>query len=385
MGELYNPFPKLPKNIRQIGERDQIVKLYVEDYVNTYLKRLYPKNGQALRVGLLLGTVEEYEGIPYIFVDGALEMEDVAEDGEHVLFTEMVWKKAYQEMEQMFPKRTIQGWFICGTSGSQLSPLNYWKQHGQYFAGKNQLMYLNSGLEGEEAIYITSQDGFYKLRGHSIYYERNQMMQDYMVLRKDVRRIESGSRDSTIRDFRQKMDNNKTQFHEKKQTISALSVLCSILSIVVFAGGVVMFNNYEKMREMEGIIASVIPLGFETEAEKSQEDLILIEEVGGQVYPLGVEETMSDTIPGLISETINETIREETSIAETRIEETTETIQPAAAVVDNINTYIVGDGETLFGICFKLYGDLNKLDEICRMNGLDDQNRIIAGQELIIP
>lgn len=43
MGELYNPFPKLPKNIRQIGERDQMVRLYMEDYVNTYLKRLYPQ------------------------------------------------------------------------------------------------------------------------------------------------------------------------------------------------------------------------------------------------------------------------------------------------------------------------------------------------------
>ena len=45
MGELYNPYPKLPKNIRQVGERDQVVKLYIEDYVNTYLKRLYPAGG----------------------------------------------------------------------------------------------------------------------------------------------------------------------------------------------------------------------------------------------------------------------------------------------------------------------------------------------------
>ena len=41
MGDLYNPFPKLPKNVRQIGDPDQVVRLYVEDYVNTYLKRLY--------------------------------------------------------------------------------------------------------------------------------------------------------------------------------------------------------------------------------------------------------------------------------------------------------------------------------------------------------
>ena len=29
---------KLPKNIRQIGDTDQVVRLYVADYVNTYLK-----------------------------------------------------------------------------------------------------------------------------------------------------------------------------------------------------------------------------------------------------------------------------------------------------------------------------------------------------------
>ena len=173
MGELYNPFPKLPKNIRQIGERDQSVRLYLEDYVNTYLKRLYPRGGQDLRVGVLLGNAEEHDGTPYLFVDGAMEIEEVTENGEKVVFTEPAWKKTYQAMEQMFPKRVILGWFLCGAPGCTLSPLNYWKEHGQYFAGKNQLMYLNSGLEGEEAVYVTSDDGFYKLRGYSIDYERN--------------------------------------------------------------------------------------------------------------------------------------------------------------------------------------------------------------------
>lgn len=254
MGELYNPFPKLPKNIRQIGERDQSVRLYLEDYVNTYLKRLYPRGGQDLRVGILLGNVEEHDGTPYLFVDGAMEMEEVTENGEKVAFTEPAWKKAYQGMEQMFPKRVILGWFLCGVPGSTLSPLNYWKEHGQYFAGKNQLMYLNSGLEGEEAVYITSEDGFYKLRGYSIYYERNQMMQDYMILRKDARRVESGSGDTVIRDFRQRMEDNKIQAVSRRGTIRVLGSLCSALSIVVLAGGVVMFNNYEKMREMESVL-----------------------------------------------------------------------------------------------------------------------------------
>ena len=93
MGELYNPFPKLPKNIRQIGDTDQVVRLYVEDYVNTYLKRLYPAGNQTLRVGLLLGNTENYDGTPYIFIDGAIEMEDVEVSGEKVEFSENAWKK----------------------------------------------------------------------------------------------------------------------------------------------------------------------------------------------------------------------------------------------------------------------------------------------------
>ena len=92
------------------------------------------------------------------FVDGAMEMEDVETDGEKIVFTESGWKKAYQAMEEAFPKRTIQGWFLCGGPGSQLSPLNYWKQHCQYFAGKNQLMYLNHGLEGEAVSYTHLRD-----------------------------------------------------------------------------------------------------------------------------------------------------------------------------------------------------------------------------------
>ena len=117
MGELYEPYPRLPKNFRQIGERDDIVRVYVEDYVNTYLKRLFPAGGQDLRAGLLLGNTEEHGGLSYVFIDGALEMENVTETGEKVVFTEESWQKAYQAMEEMFPKRTVQGWFLCGAPG----------------------------------------------------------------------------------------------------------------------------------------------------------------------------------------------------------------------------------------------------------------------------
>lgn len=471
MGELYNPYPRLPKNIRQIGERDDVVKLYVEDYVNTYLKRLYPAGGQDLRVGLLLGSAESYEGTPYLFIDGALEMENVTAAGEKVVFSEAAWRKAYQGIEETFPKRTVQGWFICGAPGCILSPLNYWKQHGQYFGGKNQLMYLNSGIDGEEALYVASEDGFYRLKGYSVYYERNQMMQDYMILRKDVHRVETGSGDRVIRDFRNRMEGRKQEAVSRNGTIRTLGTLCSVLSVAVLAGGVVMFNNYQKMKEMESVLVSVLPEGVRGTAESQavqSGDKMVIEEVKGNVYPTGPQENGGGIleqgqpvgkaeIPGSqeaesagladseqagvnpLDKSQKETgtagqegsqgtdSADETSGGLSALSGETETQSPpqtaaagdgaqvtaegsegeaaaqaqpsgetentggkeaAQAEAANMKpgkSYIVGEGETLYGICFKLYNSLDYLEDICALNGLDDVNKIKAGQKLTLP
>ena len=434
MGELYNPFPKLPKNIRQIGDTDQVVRLYVEDYVNTYLKRLYPAGNQTLRVGLLLGNTENYDGTPYIFIDGAIEMEDAEVSGEKIEFSENAWKKAYRGIEESFPKRTVQGWFICGTPSSQLSPLNYWKQHNQYFNGKNKLMYLNHGLEGEEAVYVTSEDGFYRLKGHCIYYERNQMMQDYMVTRKDARRVESGSHEKVIKDFHQRMTARKEQAEAGRHMSGILGTACGVLTVAVLAGGVVLVNNYHKMRQMETVLTSVVPAGTANWSDYldklNQEPDFVIEERPGNVFPTGESgetgesyaaetmeateagtETMEATAAGTetMEATAAGTDTEAASVEEAAPSASAESsTQPlvgmgkesepgstaspkkepadsAAASATGSRIYEIGDGETLYGICWKEYGNLKRLAEICELNHLDDVNHIVAGQKLVLP
>ena len=397
MGELYNPFPKLPKNIRQIGDTDPIVRFYMEDYVNTYLKRLYPVGKQRIRVGVLLGSVEMNDGVPYIFVDGAMEMEDVECDGEKILFSENSWKKVYRQMEDSFPKRTIQGWFLCGGPGSQLSPLNYWKHHGQYFAGKHQLMYLNHGLEGEESIYITSEDGFYRLKGHCIYYERNQMMQDYMITRRDACRVESGAQETVIRDFRSRLSVKKEQASAQSRMTHAMGMVCGVLTVAVLAGGVTLMNNYTKMKQMEGVLASVLPAGVETweeYKEVSLEDAVLIiEELEGRIQPTtsgSVEESSASEPTTEVSVVPEETkdsmpeLEKESGEGDAPLENPIP-VNYQAASSNGYRVYEIGKGETLYGICWLVYGNLNPLEEICRLNNLTDVDRILAGQKLILP
>ena len=416
MGELYNPYPKLPKNIRQVGGRDQVVKLYIEDYVNTYLKRLYPAGGQDLRVGLLLGEIRTEEGIPFLFIDGALEMEQVTREGEKVEFTEEAWKKAYQVMEQMFPHRSVQGWFLCGAPGCALSPLDYWKQHGQYFSGKNQLMYLNSGLEGEEAIYTASEDGFYKLRGYSIYYERNQMMQDYMVSRKDARRVESGTREMVIQDFRDRMEERKQSVGHARSAIGLLGGTCSVLAVLVLAGGLVMFGNYRKMKDMEAVIASVMPSdvktgGLRSFAGQDEDGDLEVESVPGEVYPTLADIVIDQGTGTDVNAAGNDAAGMEagadvagntnagTSASGAQNASETSTphggnagasadAAPAAAVVQipsDAVKYVVQEGETLYGICIERYHSMAQIPQICAWNGLADENHISVGQELYLP
>ena len=78
----------------------------------------------------------------------------------------------------------------------------------------------------------------------------------------------------------------------------------------------------------------------------------------------------AETETAVISSEAPENVPEETALMETE-----EADAPAYKV------YTVGEGETLYGICFKVYQNVNKLDEICRINELRDQNSIYAWPE----
>ena len=56
-----------------------------------------------------------------------------------------------------------------------------------------------------------------------------------------------------------------------------------------------------------------------------------------------------------------------------------------AAAANGYQIYVVGEGETLYGICWNRYGSLEHLKEICQLNKLKNVDRILAGQKLILP
>ena len=59
---------KIPKNVMQIGTGSPNVKLYMEDYVHTFLERC-----QGKETCLAFGQQEEKDGIRYYLIYGVLD------------------------------------------------------------------------------------------------------------------------------------------------------------------------------------------------------------------------------------------------------------------------------------------------------------------------
>ena len=75
----------LPKNIRQIGDAGSDKRVYIEDYVITFLE----KTGCAV----LLGEVWQNENMKCLFADGAVEIAEGEPNDD-------MWEKIYREMKQ---------------------------------------------------------------------------------------------------------------------------------------------------------------------------------------------------------------------------------------------------------------------------------------------
>ena len=56
----------LPRNLRQIGSPNGDHRIYVEDFVYTFLHpSSQEKRNDGMKVGILVGRQEEYEGVRY--------------------------------------------------------------------------------------------------------------------------------------------------------------------------------------------------------------------------------------------------------------------------------------------------------------------------------
>ena len=384
---------KTPKNIRQIGQVSGNQKVYLEDYVITYLKQP-PAPEEKMRVVILYGKKDMVDEELCWFVNGAVSAEKDFFMEKTVIDQES-WQRVNEMAGRFFPEQTVLGWAIVSHESTSDMEEQILRTQKQFFRPDQKLYFEYNTDEKEEYVYLFEKGKMRQQSGYYIYYERNESMQNYMVsLRAAERHPEEFEADRAAHQFRERASEKKQEIHRRKS--AALSTCLSLmLMLVIMVIGIAMLNNYEKMQNMEQVLYQIsgkIDRNAEEAADiKETEELTVVPE---RTEQLEVEEpaplvSKEDLKRG---ETEHEVIEKETTENETAENEVIEeeiteeqNVEEVSAEVAAQTEYVIQKGDTLAKICMKYYGDISNIDKICEMNGIVNKDNILYGQKIILP
>ena len=392
---------QIPKNVRQIGNVSDSPKIYVEDYVDTFFAQLsdkYRNDPQKPLGAFLIGDFQTYEGEDYVYIYGAIQMQELRVSGMEYLIDDETWKRAYEECKQFFEEGELIGWFVVRDDAEKAPGNSTVKLHKKSFPKKNTVFIICDPQEKEETYYVHKMNDLMEIGGHYTYYEKN-------PCRKQGRRT------------RQKHQGN---------FVYAMSVGLVLVLVIM---GVAMLNNFNKIRKAQNQIEEVAgTINTVKDSDNSGSSNEGNDPNGGQAD--GSEDGTADENTGAENE--NSTAGDDadqgktdsaankntdteksnsasdkkaegddgtskndtdgdasTNSSQAKNSPSDEVVEASAVPSSSTNgsdgVYVVEKGDTLAIISKKMYGDVTHVDAICRMNGLSNGNLIYIGQKLILP
>lgn len=398
---------RLPKNIHQIGSGETKYHIYIEDKVSEFLK-LLPENEKEIRYGVLLGNVKFSRGEMYLFVRAAVEVREVLDNT--LLFGDDVWTGIYEDIKKYYHGEKIIGWYTSVEDFRERDLFHMRKIHLDHFAG-NDKVFLNIDREETELDFYVYQNGdLQKVKCYHIYYEKNQELESYIFethynltsKRKSIRTRAAQTAQPEKKEEGQEEIQGQNQAEEeaaagkqeeKRRDNDAYRklMLFSGKAASFFAVGALVFTigvMYKKGQldnlraEMQEVVANIMNKNESTDLD----DVIILDDKKGKETTVGTEHTTALEETEVLEETA---AQEETTAPEVQTEQQTqpESTQEETAAVLPATTkhYEVQKGDTLYGICKKLYGNVDNMEIIMKLNNLDSADSITYGKTLIIP
>lgn len=367
---------QLPKNIRQIGSPAGHTKVYIEDYVITFLNSLSMDKNTYVRGAILFGEKKQIGNDLVIFIRGAIEGQNLELDLDETVFDDEVWREIYQQKERLFSGLDVIGWALLRMGFSVRLNDKIKKTHFENFPGEGKVLYMMDDLEGEDAFYVFRGEDLSRQNGYYIYYEKNPMMQNYLVERRqDIKEVqtyekmmESRRDEKLIQQFREKIS-KKTKSNQRKGRIRNISTAAAVTIMMIMGGTMYYYAGQDQSINFKEV-------------------------VNGAVHTMG--KGVSDQISTKSSTTsVKITKRLDTATQTSIHKKEQKTTQPTIKQKQKTQkvssgqyksyTYTVKSGETLVSISRKVYGTQKLVQRIKKANALSDENQIYPGQKLIIP
>ena len=433
---------KIPKNVMQIGTGSPNVKLYMEDYVHTFLERC-----QGKETCLAFGQQEEKDGIRYYLIYG-VEKETDFRRGNFPYF---------QKLERI------------GKIEKKEASVRFWT------------------VRGEEI----------QIGGYFIFYEQNEEMQAYMIAEREQNRPAAVEEERVMEAINARREKRKAEAAAdaargitaskasapntasgRKTVLSRLGALkaaaptlnaasrktafgtayqarsgstgalfpklcrigCLVLLLVLVGTALTSVNQYSDMKAVSALLAGAVR-NTKNETENISPGLIVEETVGwnssdemaqsaaldeatqaddetgaantamdgevtdnrttDSVMPESVmpdsvmpDSVMSDSVT-TDSVTTDSVMADGQNAVTTDADAETSTARQSASASDSSpqvqealarpESYQVQKGDSLIAISRRFYGTDEKVIEICRLNNIKDPNQIQPGQNILLP
>lgn len=407
----------LPKNIRQIGLAGENYRIYIEDYVYTFLHRAaQAKCQQEEDSGILavfLGENRWQSGTGYTFIRGALLADAGEITEEHIEITQNMWQKIHEEQEKYFEGQEIVGWFLARQSLPMVVSELIGKVHRNQFGGEKILMLMDTA-EQEEAFFRYENNFLVRQSGYYIYYEKNTQMQNYMLEKNPEIQEESQEtvQDDAVRAFRSLIQKKKKEepeeTEEKTSVFSYAATACIVLALAVV--GVRFYRNYQVGQNIEGETRTA-SADIMQETEITQIPAASVQQVTPTSW---AELTESPKITPTAEPTLIPTVtisaeeaqiykeESDTRKAQRRIQQKKQNEEESigqdnsgqassdqdsetTSAMQTRGSYTIRPGDTLYQISIENYGTMDKVADICRANGISENEIIYPGQIIVLP
>ena len=398
---------ELPKNITQIGEADKHCKIYVEDYVVSYIKQM---NGMAQNKDIaiaLYGRKTTEGGVSYLFAYGSVKLNFLQKPVRHLSQAqeqeiEKLRKKYFPEMTflgyQILNGEMVEGFQIC-----EQEICRYVAGYAQFYEKNDSMLAYMLENRGEEA------------EPEKVDQEKYEVVKKRQEERRQRQEKVSKERAATAQ-VRHESDNmvpvSTLGLRRMKMAAAGVFVLLCVMALALMRQE----NTGESLGQtarqaMSNLMEQKLPDAVEEQgqvstlvAENKLEDALRQENAAAgsseeSTAEAPADKSVAENTTAMTGEAEQNTTSDatpatevpateapatETPVTEAPASETTAEITVTETVVEP-KTYMIQRGDTLIGISIRNYGSNGRVAEICSLNGITDPDDIKIGQKILLP
>ena len=351
---------ELPKNVTQIGESDKSCKIYVEDYVVSYLKQLNRVAGDKNLAVALYGVRKEETGVSYLFIYGAARLNFLQRDSRHL--SQAVQQEAEKQRQRFFREYAFLGYKVL--SGEMIEGFQICEQGVcRYISGYAQFYEKNDGM----LAYMLEE------RQEDATPEQvEQEKYDMVKKRQEERRIQA--------ELEKKHDIKQPDMRLRRMKYSAAAVFA-----VLCVAGMASMNNGGGWNGLRQTFRQVM----DNLSQQQIPDAMEVSNLSAEAGTIVAEDKLAEAIRQENESAINysEDMPPEPTPSATPkpTPEPTPEPDPEPEVTSDPVSYVIKKGDTLIGICKLVYGNDERVQEVCDFNGIKNPDNITIGQIIWLP